>query len=154
MQNYHSLRLYPKKKQNCFDVCLELPFQSRFIGELNLSGEGTFTCKRSETKHLFNKLNSLGLNYQLLKSEKVSFKWIVIIYTEKNGNHVKLVTSRNYFLHHGYCYEFANRGFELQCFLELEKFGIEKARLFESQSIIQENLFEDCNARKNYQYSL
>jgi len=35
-----------------------------------------------------------------------------------------------------------------------EKYGIEKACLFESQITFQENSFENNNARRNYQYVL
>ena len=35
------------------------------------------------------------------------------------------------------------QGFELQSFLHLDLFGIDKARLFESQKFIQQNLFDE-----------
>lgn len=144
MQNYYPVRLYPKNKKNCFDVCLELPFEKRYIGELNLSGEGTFTSfPRNEKDHLHRILNSLGLNYHLLTSKKVSYKWIVIPFLTSEGIKKNLVTSRDYFLRYGRVYQFRKQGFELQSFLRLDHFDVDKARLFEAKKVIQQNLFDE-----------
>lgn len=144
MQTYYPVRLYPKNKENCFDVCLELPSGKRKLGELNLSGEGTFTSfPRNEKDHLHRILNSLGLNYHLLTSKKVSYKWIVIPFLTSEGIKKNLVTSRDYFLRYGKIYQFGKQGFELQYFLELDHFSIEKARLFEAKKVIQQNLFDE-----------
>lgn len=145
MENYQTLSLYPKKQENLYDVCLDLNFEKRFIGQLDLSGDGTFTCKRSEKTHLFRKLNAIGINYHLLRSDKVLFKWIVINYINNVGIGIKLVTSRDYFLKYGKQYQFAKKGYELQTFLELNQFGLDKARLFESHKVIQQNLFAEVN---------
>jgi len=159
MQNNNSVRFYPKSgKENTFDVCLNLQFEQRFIGELSLEGEGTFTCNRTESKHLFRKLSkdgAIGLNYKLLTSDKISFKWIVINYQTSNGFTKKLITSRDYWKTYGQVYQFSNQGFELQSFLSLDHFenGINKARLFESSKTI--NLFNEVqNGIRKYKTAL
>jgi hypothetical protein len=121
---------------------------------MNLSDDGTFTCNRTEDKHLFRKLNALGLNYHLLNSDKVSYKWIVIDYLTAEGLHRKLVTTRDYFLRYGKLYHFAKQGFELQSFLQIDHFGIEKARLFEAKKVIQQNLFGDEYGIKQHSNAL
>lgn len=144
MQNNNSVGLIPKQnKHNCFDVCLKLNFEQRFIGELSFEGEGTFTCNRTESKHLFRKLNAIGLNHKILTSDKISFKWIVINYLTGSGYSKKLITSREYWKAYGQIYQFSNQGYELQSFLSLDKFGIEKARLFEQSKTL--NLFREVN---------
>lgn len=154
MQNNNSVRLFAKSnKENCFDVCLNLPFEQRFIGELSFEGEGTFTCNRSESKHLFRKLNAIGLNHKLLTSDKISFKWIVINYQTSNGLTKKLITTRDYWKEYGKIYQFSNQGYELQSFLSLDKFGIEKARIFEQGKTI--NLFGEVqNGIRKYKTAL
>lgn len=144
MKYNHLLRLVPKSgKENTFDVCLNLQFEQRFIGELSFEGEGTFTCNRTESKHLFRKLNAIGLNHKLLTSDKISFKWIVINYLAESGLRRKLITSRDYWKAYGQTYQFSNQGFEVQSFLSLDKFGIEKARYFEHSKTL--NLFSEAN---------
>lgn len=127
--------LVPTKQHNIFNVKLNLPFQSRFIGRLDVTGQGTFTTSR-KPEHLFRKNNSLGINYSLLTDNNIFFKWIVIQFE----NH-SLVTSRDYFLKFGKCFKFQNSGSELQVFLPLSEFGIEKARYYEAKRLIQQNLF-------------
>jgi len=144
MQNNNSVRFYPKSgKENTFDVCLNLPFEQRFIGVLSLEGEGTFTCNRTESKHLFQKLNAIGLNHKVLTSDKISFKWIVIKYQTRSGYIKSLVTSREYWKAYGQIYQFSKQGYELQSFLSIDKFGIDKARLFEHSKAL--NLFSEVN---------
>lgn len=129
------IHLIPTKQPDVYQVQLSLDFQNRYIGRLDISGEGTFTTSR-KPEHLFKKLNSIGLNLELLKDTTIYFKWIII-----NFEFGKLITSRNYFLKFGKCFKFQNSGFELQCFLPVNEFGIGKARLFESRKIVQESLF-------------
>lgn len=127
--------LISTKTPNIFNVQLSLDFQSRFIGRLDISGEGTFTTSR-RPEHLFKKTNAIGINYSLLTDSNIFFKWILI----KFQNH-SLVTSRDFFLENGKCFKFQSSGFELQCFLPLDKFGIETARIYEAKRVIQQNLF-------------
>ncbi len=154
MQNNNSVGLIPKQhKHNCFDVCLKLNFEQRFIGEISFDGEGTFTCNRTESKHLFRKLNAIGLNHKILTSDKISFKWIVINYQTSNGFTKKLTTSRDYWKTNGQVYQFSKKGYEVQSFLSLDKFGIEKARLFEQSKTI--NLFNEVqNGIRKYKTAL
>jgi len=144
MQNNQTVRLYQKhNKENCFDVWLKLNFENRYIGEISFEGEGTFTCSRTESKHLFRKLNAIGLNHKLLTSDKISFKWIVINFRTRSGYSKKLVTSRDYWKTYGQVYQFSKKGFEVQSFFPLDKFGIKKARLFEHSKTL--NLFSEVN---------
>ncbi len=134
-ENTKLIELIPTKYPSVFQVQLNLEMQTRFIGKLDTAGDGTFITKR-KPEHLFIKTNSLGINHRFLTDESIHFHWIVIDYDGQ-----KLVTSRLYMLTHGKCFKFGNQGFELQCFLPLSEFGLNKAREFEARQIIQENLF-------------
>ena len=108
------------------DVLLFLTSTPKYIGIIYNSDEGTFQTVR-ESKHLYRNLNAIGINQQLLfDEENFPFKWIVIKYCGR-----PLVTSRNYFARYGipYC---AN-GFEPQYLLNLDLFGIDKARKYEQE---------------------
>jgi hypothetical protein len=113
-----------------YSVWLDLGFEKRYIGKLQIADQfgnpGTFFCKRSR-RHLHQKTNSLGLNYSLLTNPQFDFKWIVIDFEGE-----KLVTSRDYWLAKGRNLQFGKAGFELQSFLSLSEFGIERARQFEA----------------------
>lgn len=120
------IELIPTKYHSVYNIQLNLEEQTRYIGKVDIASEGTFLTVR-KLKHLFRKTNSLGINRTLLVDESIPFKWIVIDFEGR-----KLVTSRIYFLTFGKCFQFGNKGFELQCFLPLELFGVEKARAFEA----------------------
>lgn len=132
-KNNKLIGLIPTKYRSVFNVQLNLESQTRYIGKIDTAGEGTFLTNR-KAKHLFKKTHSLGVNHSLLVDESIPFKWIVINYERR-----KLVTSRLYVLTHGKCFQFGNKGFELQCFLPLDSFGIQKAREFEAAQTL--NLF-------------
>jgi hypothetical protein len=134
-QYTQNLSLIPTQYPHVYDVALKLDFQTRYIGKLNKSGEGTFYTKRKES-HLHRKTNSLGINYELLQGN--SFKWISIDYCGK-----KLITTKKYFLRYGRVFNFHKAGFELQCFLPLELWGREKALDFENSLPNQGSLFEE-----------
>lgn len=136
-KNKKLLELIPTKYPSVFNVQLNLEYQTRFIGKLDTAGDGTFFTNR-KPQHLFKKLNAIGINHSLLVDESIPFKWIVISFESR-----KLVTSRLYFLTFGKCFKFGNQGFELQCFLPIEKFGLNEAREFEARQVIQENLFAE-----------
>ena len=118
------ITLIPTKHPKVYDVKLNLEFETRYIGKIDTAGDGTFISVRNEA-HLFRKTNSLGLNYDLLSSEDVHFKNILIIYNGK-----KLLTTREYFLKKGKIFQFAKKGFELQMFLSLDEFNLKKALEF------------------------
>lgn len=132
-QDTKNIELCPTKFPYVFNVSLKLDHQTRYIGKLDKAGDGTFTAKRAE-KHLHLKTNSLGVNLELL--QRFDFKWIVIFYCEE-----KLVTTRNFFLHHGRVFSFQKAGFERQCFLKLDFFGEVKAIQYEREQKSQQDLF-------------
>jgi hypothetical protein len=133
------LELIPTKYPSVFRVQVNLEMQTRYIGKLDTAGEGTFLTNRKR-KHIFRKYGrpegSLGINHSLLTDESIPFKWIMV---EFEGR--KLVTSRLYFLTHSKSFQFGKAGFELQSFLDLDKFGVNKAREFEAHQVIQRDLF-------------
>ena len=129
------ISLKQTKNPSVFEVQLNLEMETRYIGKLDLTGDGTFLTLR-KPQHLFKKLNAIGINQTLLNDESIPFKWIVVDF---EGH--KLVTSRLYWLNFGKCFKFGRQGFELQCFLPLNEFVIDKARGFEARQVIQENLF-------------
>ena len=79
------------------------------------------------------------MNHELLTNSLFLFKFIVIFYDGKT-----LVTSRKYFLTHGKVLKFSHSGFEPQVFLPLAEFGIDKARYFEANETLQNNLFGEA----------
>lgn len=129
------IELIPTSYSHVYTVQLNLPMCTRHIGQLDTAGEGTFLTNR-KPKHFFRRTNSLGLNHSLLTDESIQFKWVRILY---DGH--SLITSRLYFLTHGRCFKFGNAGFELQCFLPLAEFGINKARAFEAEQTEQLTLW-------------
>ena len=128
------IELIPTKYHSVYNVQLNLEEQTRYIGKVDIASEGTLLTNRKE-KHIFRKTNSLGINHSLLVDESIPFNWIVIDFEGR-----KLVTTRLYFLSFGKCFRFGNKGFELQCFLPLELFGLQKAREFEASQTLE--LFE------------
>lgn len=134
VQQYtQSLRLIPSKYSNLFNVQVSLGFETRYIGKVDTAGEGTFTANRTE-RHLHRKSNSIGLNLELLKT--IPFKWIVIFYCGE-----RLVTSKEYMLHHGRIFSFSKAGFEKQCFLSLDQWGEDRVKEFERSDSEQYCLF-------------
>jgi len=140
--NIKLIELIPTKYPSVFQIQLNLNMQTRYIGKLDTAGDGTFITQR-KPEHIFHKYGgaqgSLGINHSLLIDESIPFKWIVI---DIDGH--KLVTSRLYMLTHGKYFKFGNQGFELQCFLPINEFGISKARELEARQVIQENLFSEA----------
>ena len=130
-KNNKLIGLIPTRYPSGFTVQLNLEAETRFIGNLEITDEGTFTSTRTK-KHLFRKTNSLGMSYALLSDKSISFKWIVLKYCGKN-----LVTSRDYFLKFGRYFQFSGKGYETQMFLSLELFGLQKAREFEASQTLE-----------------
>ena len=131
------VELIQTKYSHVFNVKLHLEFQSRYIGKIDTSGEGTFLTVRT-LKHLFRKTNSLGINYALLSDESIKFKWVVISY---NGQ--KLLSTRNYFLKKGQSFQFSNKGFELQNFVPLDELNLKIVQKFEQSLGVQQDLFNN-----------
>ncbi|MHB8578979.1 MAG: hypothetical protein ACYDA4_03850 [Ignavibacteriaceae bacterium] len=141
-ENTKLIELIPTKYPSVFQVQLNLEFETRYIGKLDTAGEGTLLTNR-KPKHIFHKYGgeqgSVGINHSLLTDGTIFFKWLVIDFSGR-----KLVTSRPYMLTHGKCFKFGSQGWDLQCFLPLEEFGLNKAREFEARQVIQENLFSEA----------
>lgn len=125
--------LSPTKNPQIFKVQLNLTFQTRHIGKIDFSGDGTFRTQRKK-KHLHNLTQSLGLNYELLYNKEISYKWIKISYQDD-----ELITSREYFKTYSNCFQF--KGFEKQKFLSLDLFGYDEALKFEQNREVQQDLF-------------
>lgn len=133
-----NLQLLPTKNPDQFQVRLYLGTESRHIGILDIPGK-TFTTKRNANQ-VFLRSQSIGLNDALLTYKSIPYQWVVLKYLDAEGTHHQLVTSRNYFLQYSKCLEFYG---ERQRFLELSKFGIDKAREFEKLRATQGNLFSE-----------
>ena len=136
MQNKDNklLELLPTKHPHLFQIKLNLEFQTRYIGKLDTSGQGTLLIERNE-KHLFRKTNSLGINKELLTSSDIKFRYILIDYAGR-----KLSTTRMYFLTHSKPFTF--NGYEPQYFLPIAEFGLDKANEYENSIHSQLSLFE------------
>ena len=129
------LRLIPTKNVHVFNVQLNLDAETRYIGKIDQSGEGTFRTKRSR-QHLHRKTNSLGINLELVTRQDFPFKWIVIEFEGRD-----LITSKEFLLYHGSIFDFGKAGFEKQIFLKLDYWGVEKAIAFERTLCNQVELF-------------
>ena len=136
-QYSQNLQLIPTKHAHCFNVQLNLEAETRYIGRLDESGDGTFYTKRLKN-HLHRKTDSLGLNLELLQRQDFHFKRIVIDFDGR-----KLITSRNFVLYHGSIYNFRKAGFEKQIFLRLDYWGEDKAIAFEKTLCNQVELYND-----------
>lgn len=129
------IQIIPTKRPNIFTVQLNLLHQTRYIGKLDTTGDGTFSTKRKE-EHIFKKLNALGLSHSLLTDDSIKFNRIVF---SLNGK--KLHSSRAYFLKKGTAFQFSKRSFELQLFVSLDKLNLNEVKRFEASQVIQEDLF-------------
>jgi hypothetical protein len=114
--------LIPKKSGTEFSIKLNLPFQTRYIG--NIHGD-TYYKKVNLSRHQFNKFPSIGFNLDLLENEK--FTWIKVICDDGRI----LETSRKYVLINGRRQTFSKQGYERQIFLALHLFSREEALKFE-----------------------
>jgi hypothetical protein len=135
MESTNKLELLPTKHSHLYRVKLNLDFQSRYIGTLDISGKGKFLTDRKK-EHLFKKTDALGLNAMLLTSPEIDFKWIVIGY---NGE--KLITTRLYFITHSKVFKFQT--FDKQYFLPVTSFGLARAEEYEKSISEQLGLFEE-----------
>lgn len=131
MQNTDYLKLNQSKYPHLYSVSLQIDGkQHKNIGSLDATGEGTFITTRT-ANHLFRGNNSLGINYQLLTSETIKFRWITIDYCG-----LKLISSREYFLKRGKCLQFKKKGYELQLFIPLKELNINSVKKFEELNSI------------------
>lgn len=119
-QQQSSLRLIPTRYSYLFTVALKLTYETRYIGKLDKTGEGTFISNKRTEEHIFQKSRALGINRQLCESLK--FRWIVVPYCGR-----ELWTSRIFILQNGQTFTFRKAGFESQFFLGLDKWTLDKA---------------------------
>lgn len=108
--------LYCKDNGKRIIVTLKLVAEtrSRRIGIVNQKRK-TFDIRRNREQHLFERSNSYGLNYHLIKNAKTFSK--VRITDEKN----QWLVTTDFILKNGTFLNFIRVGFELQIFIALEK---------------------------------
>jgi len=131
-----NLELVQESSQHLFKIKLVLPFQTRFIGTLDKSGVGTLILHRKK-EHILNKINAIGINYELLSSPDIHYKWIKIFCCGK-----ELISTREYYLIKGRTFQFSNKGYELQSFVPIDELTLSTIRKFEIDINRQGNLFE------------
>lgn len=141
MKNHaNSIQLVQTDRPHVYHVKLNLQGKVRLIGIIDEAGEGTFiSIRNSKEKHGFHKDGSMGINYELLTSGNIHFKWIVIEYAGR-----KLVTTREYALQKGRVLQFSKQGYELQVFVPISEMNIHTAREFEAE-LMKKRLSEDSN---------
>lgn len=133
-QYTQGLRLLSTRAPHVKRVALDLDCQTRFIGKLDEAGEGTFISAKRTEKHLFRKLEALGVNLDLLRL--FPFRWVLVPFCGRD-----LWTSKRYLLDHGTVFSFKRAGFETQAFLPLNLWGLERAREYEAGLGVQGDLF-------------
>jgi hypothetical protein len=134
----NSLYCKASKKPFRFNVFLG----DKNIAEINTIGKGTLIIYKKE-RHIFRKLNAIGLNYELLVSPVIHYRLIVIYLQRNNLDKPEfLYTDREYFLNKGKIFEFKKANCEKQVFLPLNLFGIEKVKEYHRLQPNQESLFE------------
>lgn len=129
MQLKNSIKLIQTREPGILMVELNDSFEPKYIGRLDISGEGTYSKRVVESKHLHRNSQSVAINAELLESDSLPFRWIVVDYIKADGSKEKLVTSRAYILAHGKRFKF--RDYEPQIALELSEWSIDKARRYE-----------------------
>ena len=133
------LELIPTRRPHEFWVRLNTPFRPRFIGTLDLKGDGTFKTRRHEKKHLHRNSNSIAINAALLANPELQFAWVEVELLHADGSEEMLITSRAYLKAKGNPLCFNN--FEPQVALELSLWGREKANRFKREMNSQRDLF-------------
>ncbi len=122
--------------QHLFKIRLILPFKTPIIGTLDTSGVGTLILHRKK-EHILNKINAIGINYELLSSPDIHYKWIKIFCDNK-----ELISTREYYLIKGRTFQFSSKGYELQSFVPIDELTLSTIRKFEIDINRQGNLFE------------
>jgi hypothetical protein len=120
--------LIPQKSGNKFTIKLNLPFQTRYIG--NIQGD-TYFKKVNLSRHQFNKIPSIAFCLDLLENEK--FTWIRVFCDDGRI----LETSRKFVLIHGTRQTFFKQGYEKQIFLGLHLFSRAEAEKFENAEALK-----------------
>lgn len=120
--------IIPLKSGNKYSIKLNLPLQTRYIG--NIQGD-TYYKKVNLSRHQFNKFPSIGFNLDLLENEK--FIWIKVFCDDGRI----LETSRKFVLMHGKRQTFFKQGYEKQIFLGLNQFSRAEAEKFENAETLK-----------------
>ena len=124
------------KTKNLFEIKLKLASQTRHIGWVDNSGEGTYITQR-KSEHIFKKLNAFCIGYELVHQSIIPYNKIVVIHDNQ-----KFLTTRNYLIHNGIIVLFINKGYELQLALPIKQFNLKTALEWEKKNIsIQCELF-------------
>ena len=132
----NSLELVQANSSHLYKIKLILRFQTRFIGTLDKSGEGTLIIHRKK-EHILKKINAVGINFELLSSPDIHYKRIKIFCDTK-----ELISTREYYLIKGRTFQFSNKGYELQSFVPIDELNLYTIRKFEIDKSRQGNLFD------------
>ena len=133
------LDLIPSRRPHELHVRLNTAFGPRFIGTLNLKGEGTFKTRRHKEKHLHRNTNSIAINAALLANPELRFTWVEVEFVHEDGSRETLITSRAYLIERGK--SLCCKDYEPQIALELSLWGTEKANTFKHSIDSQIDLF-------------
>jgi hypothetical protein len=115
-------------------VELQLPTGPRMLGSINVAGRTFKTSRKKE--HILREGRSIAINEGLLNSGK--FDWIVV---DVQGSDSKFVTSVDFIRTFGQKICYGKAGYEVQVFLPLSYWGLEKARQFARSKKSQLTLF-------------
>lgn len=130
------VKLQPNHDGSC-TVLVNLLHQTRYIGKI--IGDTFISVPRSESKHLFKRLNALGVNLELIERQDIPFRWIEIPFEHSNGHKERLKVLRSYLKNFGT--RFAFESFERQMFLPLSEWSLQKSIAFEKKVHSQTELF-------------
>jgi hypothetical protein len=141
--NQNKVNLIPTGNKKRFRIQLSLPTETRYIGFLDTSGEGSYVTERKK-KHIYRKFNSFGVSYDLIHNPNIEFRWIIIRCDGK-----EYLSTRDYFRVNGKVSNFTSKGFELQLHIPIAELNIEAVKQFEKSYPIQLNFFQEEEGR-NY----
>ncbi len=102
------------RQNNTIKLHLKSEPHPRKIGKIDEENK-QLIIERDSTKHLFEKINGYGFNYELLSSA-TKFEYIKLIITDKKTSYL---IPLNIILTKGQFMNFKQQGFEIQIFLSL-----------------------------------
>jgi len=128
METRNSEKIQIEKNGKVFLILPNKKFKStRNIGYIR---NRTF-CTLKKENHLFREFNAFGLNYKLLNEGEKYFDLIRIEYDFRI-----LETSRKFYLANGKFKHFQQNNLEKQIFLPLELYGMERAKSWEQELVL------------------
>lgn len=107
--------IYLEESPGVLNIAINLGMKTRYIGKLYLTS-GVFECRKNRRKHLLKKINSIGFNYSLMKSDKIK---LVKLHLDNET----LYITREYLQRVGEVLKFEKQGFELQIFVNMNHFS-------------------------------